>query len=368
MHPLQWVRRLVLLLRRNRATAELEEEMRLHRELRAASLRAGGASVLEAAAAARRQFGNPLRHGEQSRDIWRLGSLDDLAQDVRYAARRLRQRPGFTLSVVAVLALGIGATTAMFSAVDAAILRPLPFRQPQELVTLPEVMIPFAAEPGHPVRDLSKFITITDVIGMRRLFANAAAYASGGLNLSDPERPLRVNAGVVSATFFNTLGVNPIAGRTFSDAEGQPGAAHAVLLSYALWQGQFGGRDLVGQSVRLSDESYLVIGIMPPGFSFPGESQVWIPMSVPLTDATFRPFRGYIPSQVIARRAPGVSTASAARQLLARWQLAAIDHPEPGRRYPNVERVLNAIRQTGAAIPLQVTLVGDRRTALLVLL
>jgi len=368
MHPLEWLRRLVLLLRRNRATAELEEEMRLHRELRAESLRAGGASASDAQAMARRRFGNPLRHGEQSRDIWRLGSLDDLAQDIRYAARRLRQRPGFTLSVMTVLALGIGATTAMFSAVDAAILRPLPFPRSDELVTLPDVNIPFAAEPGHPARDLSKFITITDVIGMRQLFSNAAAYASGGLNLSDPERPLRVNAGVVSATFFSTLGVGAIAGRTFSAAEGMPGATHAVLLSYALWQGAFGGRSMIGQNVRLSDESYQVIGIMPPGFSFPAESQVWIPMSVPLTEATFRPFRGYIPSQVIARRAPGVSTTSAARQLLARWELAAVDHPEPGRRYPNVARMLNEVRKSGAAIPLQVTLVGDRRTALLVLL
>src|ERR1035441_4669783 len=109
MHVREALRRLGLLLGRDRATAELEAEIRLHRDLRAASLREGGATAVDAAAAARRRFGSPVRAEEESRDAWGLGSLDDLSHDVHYAVRRLRQHRGFAITVVAVLALGIGA-------------------------------------------------------------------------------------------------------------------------------------------------------------------------------------------------------------------------------------------------------------------
>ena len=142
-----WWRRLALLVRRDHATAELEEEMRLHRKLREEALVRSGSNALDAATYARNRFGSALTFQEASRDMWGLGTLDDLAQDFRYTLRRLRQRPGFTLSVVAVLALGIGATTAMFSAVDAAMLRPLPFAHPEQLVTLSYVRVLNSAGP-----------------------------------------------------------------------------------------------------------------------------------------------------------------------------------------------------------------------------
>jgi hypothetical protein len=370
MHPLEWFRRTVLLLRRNRASAELEEEMRLHRELRAESLRAGGATAAEAVTLARRRFGNPLRHGEQSRDTWRLGQLDDLGQDIRYAARRLRQRPGFTLSVVTVLALGIGATTAMFSAVDAAMLRPLPFAHPEELLALHDVRLPFDPGPQKFPPPPVHLLDFLDMVAMHDLFSHVAAYAAGGLNLSDPQQPLRANVGVVTSDFFATLGIAPFRGRGFDAAEGAPHGPAAALLSYALWQRVYGGREMLGHTILLNDKAFTVVGIMPRGFSFPEASDLWVPLTVPVTFETYAAFHGFLSAQVIARTARGVTPAVAMAQLRARWELAlSASGPEPGRRYSTVEQArTEVLGRTGPASPLQRTLLGDRRTALLVLL
>ncbi len=247
MRPTEVLRRLRLVFLRDRATAELEEEMRLHRELRARSIQKDGASISDAVISARRQFGNPLVIQEASRDAWGLGLLDDLGQDVRYAARRLRKRPGFTLSVVAVLALGIGATTAMFSAVDAAMLRPLPFPRPQELVALRAVQFP---------KDLSRFtigaapastaprphhVRLPEAAAMHEVFSHVAGYAAGGLNLGDPSHPVRVQVGVVTTDFFTTLGVGALRGHTFTPEDGIADGPLSVVISHGLWQGQYGG-------------------------------------------------------------------------------------------------------------------------------
>src|SRR5262249_49651091 len=142
-----WWRSLLFLMKRDRAMQDLEEEMRLHRELRAEKIRASGSDDAEHEAAKR--FGNVPAIEEEARDQWGWRSFDELNQDVRYAARRLRQRPGFAFGVCAVLALGIGATTAMFSAVDAAMLRPLPFDHPERLTAM-TVDVPFSPGPLHP--------------------------------------------------------------------------------------------------------------------------------------------------------------------------------------------------------------------------
>lgn len=368
MRIAEYWRRFWLLLRRDRATAELEEEMRLHRELRAESLRDGGTTATEAATAARWRFGSPLRHEEQSRDAWGLGSLDDVGQDVRYAVRRLRQRPGFTVAVVGVLALGMGATTAMFSAVDAAMFRPLPFPRPQDLVALRDLRMPtdnVRLETGGGPALIPNF---RDALAMSNVFSHVAAYASGGLNLADPETPERVKTGVVTGDFFATLGVMPMLGRTFSAEEVAPNGPAAAILSYGLWQRQFGGRDMGNRTVLLNSRPYAVVGVMPRGFSFPDESDLWIPMSVPITVRTFVAFRSFLPSQGIARLVRGSSVGAAARQLQLRWdQALAAQIRQPGHR-TSLDFRIDDIRQRGAAVPLQQELGGDRRPALLILL
>jgi len=373
MSPRELIRRVWYLIRRDRLAADLEEEMRLHIEMRAARMEQSGLSASEARYAARRRFGNATALEEASRDVWGFTSVDQLARDLRYAARRLRQRPGFSIPVIAVLALGIGATTAVFSAVDAAILRPLPFARPHELVTLPEVNIPFEEESSERFP-----IGIEDVGAMPDVFGQVAGFASGGLNLSDPEKPLRLRVGVVTVDFFSTLGARPQEGRTFAPEEGKPRAPAVTVLSHALWQRHFGGQPMLGKRISLNGKPHTVVGVMRPGFSFPSESDLWIPLSVPTTEATFEPFRGWLPSLVIARLAPGVSPEVAAARLFARWQQAAAQAAEPRGEASDIEvagadksyadEMLNDVRKQGAAIPLQRELVGDRRRPLLILL
>jgi predicted permease len=355
-------RRLVYLVRRDRRTAELEEEIRLHVQLRAERLEQQGSSAREARFAARRRFGNPTSIQERSRDMWNMEWLEHAAADFRFAIRRLRSRPGFSLSAITVAALGIGATTAVFSAVDAAMLRPLPFSSPADLVALPEVKIPFGEEEGEH----DGIVSIEHVRTLTDFFSSAAAFAAGGLNLEDPDRPQRLQAGVVTDNFFSTLGVRPVRGRLFTYEEGRPKGPRAVIISHALWRSYFNGGDISGKSLALSGRRYAVVGVMPASFRFPSQSDVWIPLTVPTTVESFSPFRGFLPSRVIARVAPGVSIEAASRRLLARWE-QEVGPPTPGRR-TNLENMVDDVRRGGAAIPLQREIVGDQRKALTILM
>jgi predicted permease len=208
---------------------------------------------------------------------------------------------------------------------------------------------------------------ITDAMAMPATLSHVAAWASGGLTLSDAEHPRRLTAGVVTADFFNTIGVPAQAGRMFVAEEGKPGGPHVALLSHELWQQQFGGQDMLQHTILLNDKPYLVIGIMPRGFSFPNQSDVWIPMSLPTTFETFDAFRGFLSSQVIARIAPGVTVQGASAQVLAAWQ-RGLGADSAALARSNLPSTIADVRRTGAAIPLQQSLLGDRRTALFVLL
>jgi len=360
---LQFFRRLWRWVRRDRFAEDLEEEMRLHVELRAAKLEREGLSSADARRVARRAFGNAAAIEERSTDMWGFTSLDQLGQDLRFALRRVRQNPAFSVPIVLVLALGIGATTAVFSAVDAAFLRALPFARPHELVTLTNVQVPFERERGE--RN-SRLLSIEDMQEMTGVFSRADAFASGDLNLADAENPIRVKAGVVTADFFTTLGARPYIGRPFSADEGKPGGPSAVVLSYAMWQRRYGGRDMIGRTITLHAKPYQVVGVMPPGFSFPQERDLWIPMSVPTTWATFEAFRGWLPSRVIARMAPGVSAEAASAQVMSRWEqrLTAQD----STRRTIFSEFLDGVREAGAAVPLHENLVGTRTRPLAILM
>ena len=352
---------------------DVDEELRYHLDRLTEDELARTGDPLQAPARAAARFGDIAAIGHtlkktgarRLRRAWRAETVDALLQDVRYAVRRLRQEPGFAAAVLVVLALGIGATTAMFSAVDAALLRSLPFERPDRLVVLEDVSIPFqleANERGSGPRD----VDLLDVLEMPDVFSHAAGYAAGGLNLFDPDNPLRVNAGIVTAEFFGTLGVQPAQGRGFAPDEGVPGGPRVAVLSHGLWRRQFGSGPIIGRGITLNNRQYTVIGIMPPGFSFPSESDLWIPMTVPTTFETFEPFRGWLPSRVVARLSDGLSVEAASARLLTRWEQVIV---APGTTPPPwlAERV-EGFRRTGTAAPLQRNLAGNRRTALLVLL
>lgn len=358
-------RRARYLVFRGRASAELEEEMRLHVALREARLVERGASPMDAHYAARRRFGNWTNLQQRSRDAWGLAWLDEALADVRFALRRLRARPGFALTTILVAALGVGATTAVFSAIDAALIRPLPFSHGDELVTLTDVGVSMEPAPGEP-RNGPHYPDVTDVARMHDLFSGVGAFAAGGLNMDDPSHPRRVNAGVVTAHFFSLLGVSPERGREFTDDEGRPHGPRAVILSDAFWRGALGGAGIVGKSIRLNGQSYTVVGVMPPAFNFPDESEVWIPLPVPFTLETFAPFRGYLPSHAFARLAPGVSLDAANVQLLTRWRRISRATGWPG--VTNFDQAMAELSAKHAVRPLKQALVGDRRRAFVILM
>jgi putative ABC transport system permease protein len=359
-------RRARYLLFRSRYAAELEEEMRFHLAQREARFVEQGAAPLEAYYAARHRFGNPGNLQQRSRDMWGLHWAENAIADVRFAARRLRNRPGFAIATIVVAALGIGATTAVFSAIDAAFFRPLPFLRPEQLVTLTDVNLPFPLSESSPAGRGPHSLDILDVRKMTDLFSGVGAYAAGGLNLSDASSPRRVQVGVVTSNFFSLFGAAPQAGRGFNEDEGRPNGPRAAVLSDALWRDQFGGADMVGKSIELNGKRYSVIGIMRPGFNFPNESDLWIPLPVPVTMETFAPFRGYLPSYVVGRLAAGASPASASALLLQRWQrLAQADGPSAAADFATT---LNELRSKGATRPLKAVLIGDASPPLAILM
>jgi predicted permease len=353
----------------------VEDEIQFHLGALERDLVARGMSEREARVAARERFGDVegvrrvLRRqdGRRLRRALRAEWWGGVAQDIKLAVRKMAHERAFSAAVIVVLALGIGATTAMFSAVDAALLRPLPFREAERLVTLPNVILPFHAEGFENSSSGARYVNITDVAASPDLFSRVAAYAAGGLNLSDATDPVRANAGAVTAGFFETLGAVPVSGRTFSIEEGTPGGPDVAILSYGLWQRRFGGGSVLGQSLALNGKPYTIVGVMPRGFTFPSQSELWIPMTIPTTPATFEPFRGYLPSRVIARVADGLSLEAASRRMLATWEQIGLV-PGDARMFAMMTGVVKEIRRIGATASLQRALVGDRRTALLVLL
>jgi len=186
-------------------------------------------------------------------------------QDLRYGARMLLKNPGFTLIAVITLALGIGANTAIFSVVNAVLLRPLPYHEPEQLVRLLSMdMTSGARDIGASMPDYREWRK------RNQSFAHLAAFDTNNYNISSNDEPERVVGAVVDIDFFPLLGVNPAQGRGFSGEEGVYGKHRVVVLSDVLWRRRFGdGTRLGGQTIRLNGESFAIVGVMPRGFRFP---------------------------------------------------------------------------------------------------
>jgi predicted permease len=255
-------RRLRMLMHRRRFDTDLEEEIRLHLELRQQQQIECGMAPDDARAAARRQFGNVTSLREKSHSAWGWEWFEHLVQDVRYALRVLRKSPGFTAVAVLTLALGIGANTSLFSVVNGVLLNPLPYPHPDQVVTMVDWF------PGYGESSIS-YPDFLDWVRLNHAFSSLAAYRRDSFNLTGQGDAEQVTAMDVSASFFPLLSVNPILGRDFSSDEDQLGGPPSVILSGGFWKTKFGSSpDIIGKALNLDGMDYTVVGVIPENFYF----------------------------------------------------------------------------------------------------
>jgi putative ABC transport system permease protein len=278
--------------------------------------------------------------------------IRDLWQDLRYGLRVLAKKPAFTIIAVITLSLGIGANTAIFTVVNAALLRGLPYHEPERLVHLWETN---PHENSH-----QREASYPDYLDWQanQVFAGMAGYGGGGgFVLEGREANELVVAGRVTANFFAVLGVQPVLGRTFQEGEDQPGAARVVVLSYGGWQRLFGGdQQVLGQTLMLSGNPYTVVGVLPPSFQFAprGTAEIWTPL-VPNEMQRTRRFQHWV--NVVARLKPGISVEQAQTGIQLIAQRIASEYPDS---HANTTIVLVPLQEqfVGRLKPLLLTLLG----------
>jgi putative ABC transport system permease protein len=288
--------------------------------------------------------------------------LNTLMMDLRHAVRMLVKSPGFTLAAVLCLTLGIGATTAIFSVVNAVLLRPLGYRNPEQLVRV------YTEFPAFPNGGLRRFWTSPpEFLDLRRdtqSWKSLDAWANAGANIAGVSQPARVTASFVSGGLMQSLGVLPKMGRTLAPADDDPAAPLTADISYGLWKSAFGGDPLiVGKQTYLSGKKCTIVGVMPRGFEFPpGEidpPQVWSPLQI---DAAKPGSRGSHYLYLLGRLKPGVTPPQAQSELVAYERSVGEQHKSANEHYFNVQN------HTLVSFPLQTEVVGNARQALLMLL
>jgi putative ABC transport system permease protein len=338
---------------------QLDEEIESHLRLEIADRVERGEPLDEAIRSARRQFGNVTIVKEVTRDMWGWTAIERVARDMRYALRSLRRTPVFTAVAIVTFALGIGANTAMFSVINAVMLRPLPFPEAERLVDIRSIDLRLAE--GHRESSVS-WPDFFDWRTRTRSFAHLSAYHETAFTISGNGRSLHMPGVVASADLFSTLGVQPAIGRQFAPDEEKSGADVAVI-SDGLWRSHFGGDPaIVGAVVSLNRRPFTIVGVMPPGFRFPiavPAADVWVttaedarvdqPGDDPMTTQ-----RGAHFLQVIGRLRPDVTLAAARAEMDAIAAALAREHPDN----------LGAVAVTSQ----HDRLVGDTRRPLVVLL
>jgi putative ABC transport system permease protein len=282
--------------------------------------------------------------------------MDFLFSDLRYALRMLRRNPGFTAVAVVTLALGIGANTAIFSVLDAVLLRPLPYNHPQQLVKLYSRFTGIGLPNDENAVSAPEFL---DYEHLNKSFSGIAALNGGAFNIGLEGSPQRVAGAAVTPSLFQILGVQPRLGRTFLAEEGTPGHDHEALLSYGLWQRAFGGRrDVVGSTIRVDAVPMTVVGVMPNGFDYPDQSEIWTPLALTPNDLT-PDNRGNHGLDVLARIKPGLSFAQMRSDMDRVGETIIQQHPD----YPYTKYGFGVI-----TVPLLEETVGDVRASLWILM
>ncbi len=341
-------KRLGMLLHRERFNSELDEEMAFHREQKEKELRESGVAPKAAHNAAMREFGNTTRLKEQIYEVVGF-RFETVWQDLHFAIRQLRRSPGFTLTAIVMLAIGIGASVAIYAFVDAALIKPLPYQDPTRLVDV--------AERGKvwPRSNLS-YQDYVDWKKMNKVFSALEAYTGGGYLMKTSTGVEPVTAARVGAGFFRVLGVKPILGRDFYDGEDQPSGGDTMILTYQSWQERFGGRkDIVGQTVNLDGVPNTIIGVLPASFQFAprGRAEFWGTLHK-LNNCEKR--RSCHNMFGVARLKDGVTVQAALADMTAVAKQLEVQYPGSNRD------------QSASVKPLYEQIVGDIRPILLVLL
>ncbi len=315
--PEQFRMVMLTLFRRQAETAKLDAELQFHLDQQVKENIAQGLAPTEARNAALRAFGNPTLLREQARSSWSWNWLEKSMRDLKYGVRTLSRAPGFALTAIFVMALGIGATTSLFTIVRAVLLKPLPFSDPNNLVMVFEHYRAFSFGDGfNPVAPAD----FRDWRSQTHGFQDMAAWRDYGFDLTGEhaELPEVVRAAGGSFNLFSLLGVPMAMGRAFTPEEDQPEANHVVLLTWSLFQRRFGGDPaIVGKQIRLDTVPYQVVGILPRWFSYPYPwVQLWVPYASTFTAKTFEEHDDH-QSNVVARLKPGVSAQAATREVAA---------------------------------------------------
>jgi macrolide transport system ATP-binding/permease protein len=344
----RWLRKTALLFRRRDFDQDLQEEMAFHREQTAKEFEAAGTTPEAARYAAMRQFGNATLLQERSREVVQF-RVETVVQDLRFALRQLRRSPGLALTAILVLALGIGASTAIFAFVDAVLIRPLPYAGPNRLVDVDE------SEAVFPRSNLSR----ADYEDWKRLnttLKSLEVYGGTGFLLRAGSLSEPVPAARVSDGFFRTLGVTPILGRDFRSGEDKPGQPKIAMLSYGTWMTRFGGRrEVIGETISLSGDAYTIVAVLPRGFSFAprASAELWVPLLDKNGCETRRSCHNL---DGVGRLRDGVSVQTASADLKAIAAQLALAYPGSNQG------------QSASVVPLTELFVGKLRPTLLMLL
>lgn len=327
--------------RARRALDGLEQDIREHIDLEVQENLARGLAPAEARRQAMRKFGNVALVREDTRAVWAWTRLDQLVQDARYGLRTLPRSPGFTAVAILTLALGIGGSTAMFSAVDAVVLRALPFDEHDRLVAVgtdaaaaaPVTLVTLPARPSAGLGGIAPQ-DFLDWRARQEVFAALAAFSRANLTFREPGgEPEELRVLRVSSGFFEVLRIGPALGRPFSAEHEIEGAHRVAIISYSLWQSRFGAApDVVSRTIQLEGQAYEIRGVAPADFTYPITSDrvtdVWIPLVIPDDERIRRPGRYSANLQAIGRLRDRVSLDQAAARMNQVARALEAEHPE----------------------------------------
>lgn len=331
--------RLKALLRRRQFDRDLDDELAFHLAMKEQAHRKDGVTAEDARARARQQFGSPLRVKESLRDMWQWSAVDRAWQDLRFAARTARRDRAFTLVVVLTLALGIGATTAMFSIVDAVLLRPFPFPEPNGLVIVWETNRDRGLK-----RMVGSIANYTDWQRDATAFAELGAWELRNDNRTDGAQPEQVQGAVASSAFFRALRVQPALGRFFRADEDQPANRHVAVLGQDYWRRAFGGdASAIGRAVTINGESYTIVGVMP-ALRPPFRADIWRPLAPDVARLDRGDHSALIVGRLPADQPTAAATAKAEAELQTIARRLEAAYPQDNRGWNvRVESLYDAV-------------------------